>query len=59
MPSIQDPLEAPHAALATITKATVAPAWNTKNLAQRIGSDILAASLAGAIVAPIITIIDR
>lgn len=33
--------------------------WNTKNLAQRIGCDFLAAGAAGAIVAPIITIIDR
>ncbi|KAI9782998.1 MAG: hypothetical protein M1835_003905 [Candelina submexicana] len=33
--------------------------WNTKNLGQRLASDALAAACAGALVAPIITIIDR
>jgi len=34
-------------------------AWNTRNLALRIGTDALAAASAGVLVAPIITTIDR
>lgn len=34
-------------------------AWNTDHLAWRVGSDAAAALSAGALVAPIITIIDR
>lgn len=33
--------------------------WNTKDLPWRLGSDVAAAASAGALVAPIITIIDR
>ena len=33
--------------------------WNTKNLGQRLSVDLMAASSAGILVAPIITVIDR
>ncbi|CAH0017397.1 unnamed protein product [Clonostachys rhizophaga] len=33
--------------------------WNTKNLGARIGSDLVSASCAGALIAPIVAIIDR
>jgi hypothetical protein len=33
--------------------------WNTKNLALRLGADLVSASSAAALVAPIISIIDR
>ncbi|KAM0275712.1 hypothetical protein ACHAQH_007472 [Verticillium albo-atrum] len=33
--------------------------WNTKNLGLRLGSDLLAAASAAAMVAPVISIIDR
>lgn len=33
--------------------------WNTKNLGLRLGADAVGASCAGALIAPIITIIDR
>lgn len=33
--------------------------WNTNKLGLRLGSDALAASAAGALVAPLITMIDR
>ncbi|KAI9839179.1 MAG: hypothetical protein M1819_003172 [Sarea resinae] len=33
--------------------------WNTRNLGLRLGSDVAAAASAGALVAPIITVIDR
>ncbi|VUC33419.1 unnamed protein product [Clonostachys rosea] len=33
--------------------------WNTKNLGARIGSDLISASCAGALIAPIVAIIDK
>jgi hypothetical protein len=33
--------------------------WNTKNLGLRLGSDALSAASAAALVAPIISIIDK
>ena len=33
--------------------------WNTKNLALRLGADLVSASAAAGLVAPIISIIDR
>ncbi|KAK5987985.1 putative membrane protein [Cladobotryum mycophilum] len=33
--------------------------WNTKNLSWRLGADAVSASCAGALIAPIISIIDR
>lgn len=39
--------------------ATTTKSWNTKNLGLRIGSDCLSAYGAGALVAPLIAIIDR
>ena len=33
--------------------------WNTKNLGLRLGTDLVSASSAAALVAPIISIIDR
>ncbi len=33
--------------------------WNTKNLGQRLSVDLMAASSAGILVAPIITVIGR
>lgn len=33
--------------------------WNTKNLALRLGADLVSACSAAALVAPIISIIDR
>lgn len=35
------------------------PRWNSKNLSWRIGADASSAACAGALIAPIITIIDR
>ncbi|KAF1361017.1 hypothetical protein EJ07DRAFT_164629 [Lizonia empirigonia] len=45
----------------TIPRDAAAPArgWNTNKLGLRLGSDALAAAAAGALVAPIITIIDK
>jgi hypothetical protein len=34
-------------------------AWNTKNLALRLGADFISAASAAVLVAPIISIIDR
>jgi len=33
--------------------------WNTKNLGLRLGADLASASSAAALVAPVISIIDR
>ena len=33
--------------------------WNTKNLGLRLGTDLVSASSAAALVAPVISIIDR
>lgn len=33
--------------------------WNTENLGLRLSSDLLSAASAGALVAPVISIIDR
>jgi hypothetical protein len=33
--------------------------WNTKNLALRLGADLISAASAAVLVAPIISIIDR
>jgi len=41
-----------------IGKST-ASSWNARNLGLRLGADFTAAAAAGALVAPIITIIDR
>lgn len=41
-----------------IGKST-ASSWNTRNLGLKLGADFTAAAAAGALVAPIITIIDR
>lgn len=43
-------------AVAVLTKQ---PTWNTKNLASRLGADAVSAACAGALIAPVITIIDR
>lgn len=50
------PVPSPTAALAT---AGDAARWNTNKLGLRLGSDALAAGAAGALVAPVITIIDK
>ena len=33
--------------------------WNTKFIGKRVAGDVMAASAAGALVAPLITVIDR
>ncbi|CAH0050218.1 unnamed protein product [Clonostachys solani] len=43
----------------TTTMESTRRSWNTKNLGARIGSDIVSASCAGALIAPIVAIIDR
>ncbi|KAL7804712.1 hypothetical protein V8C44DRAFT_352738 [Trichoderma aethiopicum] len=43
----------------TQTKTHTNSKWNTRNLASRLAADSLSASCAGALIAPIITIIDR
>ncbi|KAJ8116996.1 hypothetical protein OPT61_g1723 [Boeremia exigua] len=51
----------PATAMTTTMKDTkdAATKWNTHNLGLRLGSDALAAGAAGALVAPIITMIDK
>jgi hypothetical protein len=41
------------------SSVTKTRAWNTQNLGRRVGSDIIAATSAGALVAPVISSIDR
>ena len=41
------------------TGSNVAAKWNTKNLASRLGADLVSAASAAILVAPIIAIIDR
>lgn len=41
----------------TVMKPTTS--WNTKNLGLRLGVDVASAATSGALVAPLITIIDR
>lgn len=40
-------------------KSAEVPSWNTKNLGSRVGADCAAAASAGALVAPVVTAIDR
>lgn len=40
-------------------KPAEVPSWNTKNLGSRVGADCAAAASAGALVAPVVTAIDR
>lgn len=49
------PRELPASSMARDTKR----AWNTRALGWRVGVDVVAASCAGVLVAPIITVIDR
>lgn len=42
-----------------VSSTIVRREWNTNKLGLRLGSDALAASAAGALVAPIITMIDK
>lgn len=60
-PSISVSLPAPLPVLqsGTPTRSAEQKQWNTKDLPWRLGSDVAAAGSAGALVAPIITIIDR
>lgn len=43
----------------TQTQTQTQHRWNTKNLVRRIGADAASAACAGALIAPIITVIDR
>ncbi|KAK3687751.1 hypothetical protein B0T22DRAFT_138176 [Podospora appendiculata] len=47
------------AAAMTNTKTSEGAEWNTKNLPQRLGADLISAASAAVLVAPIISIIDR
>ncbi|KAL7786334.1 hypothetical protein V8C37DRAFT_392367 [Trichoderma ceciliae] len=42
-----------------MTSSQSQPRWNSSNLARRLGADATSAACAGALIAPIITIIDR
>jgi len=42
-----------------VPNGDIAKAWNTRDLAWRVGADAAAAACAGVLVAPVITLIDR
>ncbi|KAK4152340.1 hypothetical protein C8A00DRAFT_34981 [Chaetomidium leptoderma] len=52
-------ISTPASTTAPKTGSSPAAKWNTKNLALRLGADIISAASAAALVAPIISIIDR
>ena len=52
-------LDAVKPALDQETGSNAAAKWNTKNLASRLGADLISAASAAVLVAPIIAIIDR
>ena len=52
-------LDAVKPALDQKTGSNAAAKWNTKNLASRLGADLVSAASAAVLVAPIIAIIDR
>ena len=59
---LKESLPKPSISTVTSPKVTAQDAttqWNTNKLGLRLGSDALAAGAAGALVAPIITIIDK
>jgi hypothetical protein len=43
----------------SVKPAALERRWNTKNLGLRLGSDAVSAASAGALVAPLISVIDR
>ena len=58
---LQPSISSPTPAMTTAKDATreASTQWNTNKLGLRLGSDALAAGAAGALVAPIITMIDK
>jgi hypothetical protein len=42
-----------------LPKPTTGKEWNTRSLGLRFGADFASAAVAGALICPIITIIDR
>lgn len=57
--SVSLPANLPILQSETPSRTTEQKQRNTKNLPWRLGADVAAAASAGALVAPIITIIDR
>ncbi len=54
---LKEPVSKP--SISSPPATTAATKWNTNKLGLRLGSDALAAGAAGALVAPIITMIDK